>query len=153
MKIIFQNIESLIINRTTIMKNGKSNSKSLFQMKKTSTISLNFFKVIFSDNSHSIFKLLCKQYPFPFFPLCPVKRVICIWLVFPCFGFQLWSFVLHLFWVVGGGWFCGTVTILHNHVNFPFWFARLFCIATVEWKDTFFFFFKRKIQLGNLQFI
>lgn len=28
--------------------------------------SLNFFKVIFSDNSQSIFKLLCKEYPLSF---------------------------------------------------------------------------------------
>lgn len=52
-------------------------------MKKTSTTRLNFFKVIFSDNSQSIFKLLCKQYPSPFFLLFSLKHYL---LYLACFA-------------------------------------------------------------------
>lgn len=124
-------------------------------MKKISIMSVNFLKVIFNDKSQSTFRTAVQIIPFFFSPLLLLQHhllhLACIavfWVsaVEFCFGFGLsWR----------GCCSCDTVFILHDHINFPFWFAWLYCITTVKWRNTFFVVwgvFYKEIQLGNLQF-
>lgn len=106
---------------------------------------------------HSLFlELLCKL---SFFspPLSPKALPLDAKLHLACFA-VFWVSAVEFCFGFGLSWqrscSCEIVFIWHDHINFPFWFAWLYCIATLKWRNTFFavFFFNKEIQIGNLQF-